>query len=1275
MNLKTHTPTQALNKAYRKQSVARVDIERFKIALQNAFRHIDEQQDEEYHKNVISRMLTEVYYKNNHIVNVNKRQDLVIRLGSKTDDPVGVILEFKKPSNTPEMIRPDQPNAKALHEVILYYLRETIDRDNHHIKHLIITNIWQWYIFDGVWFEKNIYRNTKLRKAYQEFKASGHDTRYFYEQIAAPFLYDMAEDIPCTFFDLHDYQTIITNANWQDDDKLIDLYKILSPAHLLKQPFANDSNTLNKEFYNELLHIIGLTEAKEGGKKVIRRLPKGHRHDASLLENAINKLQVTNRLTKVKNYESYAESTDEQLFSVGLELCLKWINRILFLKLLEGQLIKYHNGDRSRAFLNQKRITDFDELEELFLEVLAVPVEKRRQSVQEKFVDIPYLNSSLFEIDDLEDAAIRISALKDRLEMPLYAKTVLKDSEGKPQTRAKSTLAYLFEFLDAYDFASDSNATIQEQNKSMINASVLGLIFEKINGYRDGSFFTPGFITMYMCRETLRRAVVQKFNEELSWKCASFSDVQDKVEFADRDARQQANEVINSLKICDPAVGSGHFLVSALNELIAIKSDLKILCDRAGQRIKGYAITIENDELIVTDTEDDTLFEYRLNQNGNPITELQTVQEALFHEKQTLIENCLFGVDINPKSVMICRLRLWIELLKNAYYIPPPLKGTRGMTRNSSFEGGRSNDLQLETLPNIDINIKTGNSLISRFTLTDERQLEAHQRQFIRNLMDDYKLIVAGYKNATDKAQKDNFRNQIERIKSQLEQFVLPNDTDFIDLRKKEAEFNQTDLFDREKQIKLAEDVSVLKKRIADKMKTLYGNAFEWRFEFPEVLDADGNFVGFDVVIGNPPYIRQEELGDTFKNYAKAHYKTYAGTADIFVYFFEKGWQILCDQKHFCMITSNKYLRAGYGKNVRQFLQKNTRIDQLIDFGDAAVFEEAIAYPHIILWQKRFDEANEFDVLNWDTANKNLDGFAEIFRQNRFQVNQSRLTEDGWRLESSQVLNLMDKLRATGTPLGEYVNGRFYRGILTGYNKAFVIDKATKDRLIAEDPKSAEVIKPFLRGKDVKRWRVNFAEQYLIKIESSENKIHPWSGKNDQEAEMIFKQTYPAIYNHFTQYRKQLIKRYDQGKYFWELRSCQYWEEFDKTKIVYPDIAQRAEFSFDTNNHITVNTIYQIGSDEKWLVGLLNSQLLFWYYANLSNQIRGGYVRYFTQYVEQIPIPKNNNPAIEAKVNQILAAKSADPTADTTALEREIDQMVYELYGLTGEEIKIVEGT
>jgi len=405
-----------------------------------------------------------------------------------------------------------------------------------------------------------------------------------------------------------------------------------------------------------LLHIIGLEEKKEGGKKLIQR--KEERDDGSLLENTINILASENLLQQLPRDDAdFGASKEEKLFNVGLELSITWVNRILFLKLLEGQLLNYHADDKSHRFLDSKTISNYDELNKLFFQVLAVQPKDRTGAIKGKFSRVPYLNSSLFEPSLLERDTIRISNLDPGLSLKLATSTVLKTEGGKKKTGEMPCLQYLFEFLDAYDFSSEGKEEIQEENKTLINASVLGLIFEKINGYKDGSFFTPGFITMYMCRETVRRAVVQKFNEAKKWKLENFEQLHNKI-----DDVKEANEIINDLKICDPAVGSGHFLVSALNEIIAIKSELGILADRKGNRLREYSVQVVNDELI-TETGINEFFEYK---SGNK--ESQRVQEALFHEKQTLIENCLFGVDINPNSVKICRLRLWIELLKNAYY-------------------------------------------------------------------------------------------------------------------------------------------------------------------------------------------------------------------------------------------------------------------------------------------------------------------------------------------------------------------------------------------------------------------------------------------------------------------------------------------------------------------------------------------------------------------------------------------------------------------------------
>jgi len=837
----------SINKAYLKVKPNRTQIETFKKNITNLFDQIKESESEEFHKNIISGFLKNTYYSPNNYINTKGRSDLVIHNGKDSKSTVGVLFEAKKPGNKSEMPTCENINSKAFNELILYYLQERISNKNLEVKHLVITNIFEWFIIDASDFEKLFSDDKSIVNKFIDFeegRLSGTSTDFFYKNIVEPFVNKLESKISVTHFDIRDFETIIKNANREDDSKLIVLYKILSPEHLLKLPFANDSNNLNKTFYNELLHIFGLEETKEGSKKIIGRKKEGKRNPGSLIENIITILQSEDCLSQMPKRPGLGNTIDEQLFNVALELTITWIDRILFMKLLEGQLVKYNGGDKSFRFLNSERIRDFDELNKLFFQVLAVKEQERSEAVKKKFTKVPYLNSSLFEPSDLEHSTIRINSLDDSIMLKLPGNTVLKDKKGKKQTGEMEPLRYLFEFLDSYDFSSEGSEDIQEENKNLINASVLGLIFEKINGYKDGSFFTPGFITMYMCRETIRRSIVQKFIEVKGWKCESISDVYNKIEDI-----KEANRIVDSIRICDPAVGSGHFLVSALNEIIAIKSELRILTDREEKRLKEYTVEVINDELIITD-ENSTLFEY------NPKSkESQRVQEALFQEKQKIIENCLFGVDINPNSVKICRLRLWIELLKNAYYRPD------------------TNYRELETLPNIDINIKCGNSLISRYSLDADIKTALKSSKWN---VDNYREAVMSYRNAQTKDEKRSFEQLISIIKNDFETEVSKSDKRFLKLNKLKGELlsltGQSSLFEMTKTQKeawsrkvkkLTEEIKKHETEIEEiKSNKIYENAFEWRFEFPEVLNNDGDFVGFDVVIGNPPYIVLSSFDD-----------------------------------------------------------------------------------------------------------------------------------------------------------------------------------------------------------------------------------------------------------------------------------------------------------------------------------------------------------------------------------------------------------------------------
>ncbi len=1293
MILKALKPRKALNKAFLKVKPSRAEFEEFKGNLITLLDRINDTESEEFHKNLLSDFLKDTYYKQNHFINTKGRNDLVIHNGQNASSTVGVIIEAKKPTNKAEMMSPQKLNTKAFQELLLYYLRERITHKNLEIKHLIATNINEWFIFDEHLFERLFAQNKALVKQFENFEASKKSTDVFYKEIAEPFIAEILTPLPSggvggglefTHFNFNEYYVThgLNRGLWaKDDNALIALFKLLSPAHLLKLPFANDSNSLDKRFYSELLHIIGLTETKEGGKKLIQRNKQGERHSGTILEDAIIQLDSLDKLSRLEKPDQYGNTQQERLFSVALELSITWINRILFLKLLEAQLISYHKGDKSYSFLNLEKIKNYDDLNGLFFQVLARKYAERNQDVKQLFEKVPYLNSSLFEPTELEQLTFFISNLKDK-NIPIFSQTVLKDPQGKKRTGNLDTLQYLLAFLDAYDFGAEGGEEIQEDNKTLINASVLGLIFEKINGYKDGSFFTPGFITMYMCRETIRKAVVQKFSP-LAPK-GGINTIEDIYELIPHKiSRKKANELVNSLKICDPAVGSGHFLVSALNEIIAVKNDLKILEDKNGKSLHRYEIEVVNDELIITDEEGE-LFEYTPNNK-----ESQRIQETLFHEKQTLIENCLFGVDINPNSVKICRLRLWIELLKNAYYKEqppnqPPKSPEGGLSKTPpSGVGGLAGGL-LETLPNIDINIKCGNSLVSRFAI------DADLKQALRKskwTIDTYKDAVATYRNAENKEEKRAMERLILEIKQNFSTEIRMNNPLKKRLDKLASElyhrFTGTYLFEpdtpygkggkdlekkrKDEQAKLEKEIEEINNKIEEiKSNKIFENSFEWRFEFPEVLNDQGDFVGFDIVIGNPPYFSMSKLKEQADYFSKAGYETYSKGADIYCLFYELGGKILKNEGILTYITSNSWLRAIYGELLKAYFVKNLQPISLLNIEDIQVFEEATVESNIITLQKR-KLTEPFSVVN--LANNYVLGssLTDYFELNHFEFAVPNSSE--WFIGNQAVGNLKAKIEAKGKQLKEFKISINY-GIKTGYNEAFIIDEQKKNELINLDAKNAEIIKPILRGRDLKKYSYDFSNQWMICTFPSL--------KIDIEK-------YPSVKNYFLEIGKNRLeqsgkhgsRKKTNNKWFETQDSISYWEDFEKPKIVWGEISDKPKFTFDDGSYYAeATTFLMTGEKLKFLLAILNSKVSEWYFNLIGTTTGMGTNRWKKYKIELLPIKvpsPEQEKAIEVLVNQILSIKKQNPTADTTALEAQIDQLVYQLYGLTEEEISIIE--
>jgi len=1242
MKLENIKPNKSLNKAYFKQSLKREDIELFKKNLIRLFKRINDSESEEHNKNIVSDFLKDTYYKTDYEINTSGRKDLVIHNGRTSNEPVAVIIETKKPEDKIGMINQAKPNAKAMQEIIHYYLQERYIKENKEIKHLIITDIYQWYIFDASEFERIFFNNKPFVKKYQDWNSGislSKNTDWFYQEIAKPFLETEVEQIECTFFNLHEYEQIIKNEDKEDDTKLIDLYKILSPKHLLKLPHSNDSNELNKDFYNELLHLIGLFEHKEGSKKIIDRLPDNLRNKGSLIENTISILKTYNKLNNIERLNQYGQDEEEQLFSISLELCITWLNRILFLKLLEGQLLKYNFQNSDYSFLNIDKIKDFDELSELFFDVLAIKTKERTQDIKEKYSSIPYLNSSLFEQTELEKQTICINQLKDRFEIPLFSSTVLKDTTGKRQTSQKPVLKYLLEFLDSFNFASESTASIQEQNKSIINASVLGLIFEKINGYKDGSFFTPGFITMYMCRSAIRKAVLNKFNASFQFNCPDFESLTNYL--TDVNQLKEYNEVINSIRLCDPAVGSGHFLVSALNEIIAIKSDLSILCDQQFKRLKFYVATVENDELIITD-EDDKLFEY--NQKNK---ESQRIQETLFHEKQTIIENCLFGVDINPKSVHICRLRLWIELLKNSYY-----------TKESNFT-------ELETLPNIDINIKCGNSLISLFALNGAG-LKNGQLQKMQLATQKYKDQVIIYKSTQDKKVKKNAEKEIAKLKQEFAKIVNPKDKDYIELQKIESELaNQTMQFSREdvENWKIRTNELTIKKgqlqsKYDEKLNLIYGNSFEWRFEFPEVLDESGNFLGFDVIIGNPPYISHDKIVE--KEYLKSSYMCYEPFADLYCYFYEQTIKIAKKTGISSLITSNSFLKASYGKSLRNYLHQNSDILTIINIEDSQIFEEATVNTVII--ENLKEKQNKIAYIVNDSFNPTIN-FNQFVHDSHFLYNQKHFETFSWNLIKPEKVLLFDKIQTKGHKLKD-LDVQINLGIATGNNDVFVINSQVKQQLIDKDPKNSEIIKPILKGRDIHKYYYNFNDNYIILTRN----------------EIDVKKDYPEIYNYLNSFDDKFKNRGAKGKHWTNLRACSFFDDFKKEKLIWIELSDDNRFAICNDEFFLLNSAYFLippsNINSLFLLGILNSKVIKFFLNSIANTSGVGTTRWINAYVKEFPIPivtESKQKPIIKLVEKIIKEKKVESLGDTIGYERQIDELVYNLFELAPDEIKIIE--
>ncbi|EOH9823299.1 class I SAM-dependent DNA methyltransferase [Campylobacter jejuni] len=1232
------------NPYYRKKQIMQNEFDIFNKALMQYLERLESSQSENEDylvANALSPFLTMLNFKT-HIKTKQKGKseiDLSISKDEFSKD-LEVLIEAKKP-NSKEFITHTKVNSKALHETILYYFRNR--EYSFSLKFIIITDFYKFYIFKISEFEELFYKNPSFKKLFEEFCNPNSlfkgNTEEFYKEVAK-LIENSKENLKGFLIDL----TFLKDKQKSNFKNLASIYKTFHRDFLLNEFNPNDANSLNNAFYKELLYILGLCESKQNSKLIIAKSEES-KEEQGTFYTAIN--------SKLK----------EENFETILKLLILWLNRILFLKLIESNLVRF-NDDKNLKFLNFKKIPDFDKLSELFFEVLAKEKSTRKKS---EFAYLPYLNSSLFEKQSIENT-LEISSLSNDLKLFYYKNTVLKDDKCKAKKGQVGLLEYLFEFLDSFDFGSDDEQSEILSQKELISSSVLGNVFEKLNGYKEGSFYTPSFITSYMCKESIAKVVLDKFNAQFDLDAKDISELRKSLRKEDKKAQK---ELLNSIKICDPAVGSGHFLVSALNVMLSIYDELNLFDEE-------FYLEVQNDEILITGRKGEFI-EYK--RPSTPKDKAHLIQQELFHTKKDIIENNLFGVDINPNSCEITKLRLWIELLKHSFY--------------QSFDDGNYHDLK--TLPNIDINIKCGNSLVSYF----ETGKSLNHYPNIKERINKYKRIVKDYKEGfyTDKSHinqeiknlkisfknfcfADKFKKEMKSFNDKCEKYSKKYGN-FLAVDDENLKFfvsaNLT-LFDFDEKEAIKEFAN-LKKEYDNIFNLESNHPFEWRFEFPEILDDDGNFKGFDLIIGNPPYIRQEELKELKPHLAK-NYKVYKGTSDIYTYFYELGFNVLKENGILSFITSNKYTRAGYGEALREFLLKNTCILKYIDLNGIKVFDSATVDTSILSFEKIKIKENTFKYLSLNNELlKNYD--FEISAIKEFlNISQNSLSKESFAFNDEKHKCTKTKIEKLGTPLKDWHGLNINYGIKTGLNEAFIITTEKKDEILAnckdedEKERTAKLIRKMLRGRDIKRYSYEWAGLWVI------NTHNGYKSKNGEKIKAINIEHYPSLKKHFDEFYLQLEKRSDKGLTPYNLRNCAYIEEFEKEKIVYPETTQGAYFVYDNKGIFLEKTAFFIVCENlKYLLGLLSSNLITYYYKNFSQGCKLGIkgYQYNKHALENLPLPKINSKneklanELISLVDEILKAKEQDKNANTQELENKINSLVYKLYNLTEEEIKIIE--
>ncbi|MCW1912650.1 Eco57I restriction-modification methylase domain-containing protein [Luteolibacter sp. GHJ8] len=824
---------------------------------------------------------------------------------------------------------------------------------------------------------------------------------------------------------------------------------------------------------------------------------------------------------------------------------------------------------------------------------------------------LPYLNGGLFEVDS--------SALRS-IDFPAD----LFDA--------------LLQFFSEYNFTIDENDP--EDHEVGIDPEMLGHIFENLleDNKDKGAFYTPKAIVSYMARQSLQHYLRTHLGDEPELEILlneKDHTKHPKGSFVAVNAKHIA-KLLDEVKICDPAIGSGAFPIGLLQEILWTRLALNLELNEPAERAKL---------------------------------------------KRRIIQNSIHGVDIDPGAVEIARLRFWLALVVDEE-APRPL-------------------------PNLDYKIMQGDALLESFEGIDLSRISTGEQA-------SYALtgIIGGQREFALDDAKTQMELQVterrEKISGMLRDYFP--ETDPVLKKQRHAEIDAEvlkhldhaiawererieGLLDQQRKIRGGKiagtrgwtpakgdkaiagyeaDLAALRVK-SDKLRALQTSPerpfFLWHLYFQEVFEKGG----FDIVLANPPYVRHETISD-YAPVLREHYEVTASRADLFIFFYEQGVELLRDGGILTFITSNKYYRAAYGSKLRPFLRDKLTLHTLIDFDDAPVFD-AIAYASILIGSKgAAEEGHRIRAYNWKPEDS-VQRLPQVLEANSFALRQAKLSAEGWQLEPPAVVELLDKLRIKGTPLGDYVGGRFYRGIITGLNDAFVITAEKREELNAEDENSEDLIKPFLRGKDVKRWQVTHHNLYLI--------VFPHGFHSQLK-------NYPAILKHLKSFETDLKKRGQctssrgdkgEGQHHWlELDNnpkASYLNCFAGKKIVMPAIERRTAFVVDHGHYSNDKTNICVADDCEFLCAVLNSSTTWWVITQTAATKQNGYYEFKPLYIKPIPIPPasagEKARLVELGEACVVATAKKDP-ASLVILEREINQIVYRLFDLTPQEIRLIEG-